>query len=254
MAEIVGGFLFPHDPLITAEPDAAPKEQQEAVARAFQHIRRRVREVGADTVIVIGDDHYTMFGPHCIPQALIVIGDAAGPCEPWVGFPKEAFRINQPLAGHIMNYGLDNGVDWAVAKSIDLDHSTAMPIHMCVQDRADVSVIPVIVNSGVAPLIRSKRCFEIGRSMREAVLAWKGADRVAIFGTGGLSHWPGMAQIGRVNPEWDHMVINHVKTNNVEALIALSDEEIIANSGNGGLEMKNSGSSRWASWATSRPN
>jgi protocatechuate 4,5-dioxygenase beta chain len=239
MAKIVGGFLFPHDPLITAQPDAAPAEKREAVAKAFRRIRTRVREMGADTVIVVGDDHYTMFGPHCIPQALIVIGDAAGPCEPWVGFPKESFRINEPLATHIMNYGLDHGVDWAVAKSIDLDHSTSMPIHMCVQDQPDISVIPVIVNSGVAPLIRSKRCLQIGRSMREAVLSWKGADRVAIFGTGGISHWPGMAQIGRVNPQWDRMIIDHVRNNDLQALVALTDEEIMEHSGNGGLEIKN---------------
>jgi protocatechuate 4,5-dioxygenase beta chain len=239
MAEIVAGFLFPHDPLITAQPDAAPKGKREAVTKAFQRIRARVQEVRADTVIVIGDDHYTMFGPHCIPQALIVIGDAAGPCEPWVGFPKESFRVNQPLAMHIMNYGLDTGVDWAVAKSIDLDHSTSMPIHMCVQDQPGISVIPVIVNSGVAPIIRSERCLQIGRSMREAVRGWDGADRVAIFGTGGISHWPGMAQIGRVNPEWDMKIIDHVRNNNLEALLALSDDEILEHSGNGGLEIKN---------------
>lgn len=239
MAQIVGGFLFPHDPLIVASPDAAPQESKDAVAKAFAQIRQRVQELRADTVIVIGDDHYTMFGPDCIPQALIVIGDAEGPCEPWLGYPKVPFRINQGLAQHIMNYGMDNGVDWAIAKSIDLDHSTSMPIHMCIQDQKQISVIPVIVNSGVAPLIRSKRCYEIGKSMREAVKSWKGSERVVIFGTGGMSHWPGMAQLGRVNEEWDRMIIEHIEKNNVDALLAITDEEMLEKSGNGGLEIKN---------------
>ena len=239
MAQIVGGFLFPHDPLITAAPDAAPQEQLDAVNRAFERIRNRLDELAVDTVIVVGDDHYTVFGPNCLPRCLIVIGDAAGPIEPWVGLPTEPFRVNQPLAQHIMQYGFDNGVDWAISKNITLDHSTALPIHLCVQKKEHISTIPVLVNCGVEPLISNKRCFEIGRSIRAAVDSWQGNERVAVFGTGGISHWVGMAQMGRVNVEWDQMIIDAVQHGDVDKLMALSDEEILEQSGNGGLEIKN---------------
>jgi len=239
MAQIVGGFLFPHDPLITADPNAAPKEQGDAVRKAFGHIVKRLEELEADTVIVVGDDHFTVFGPHCLPRYLIVIGDASGPVEPWVGLPRKSFRINQPLARHIMQHGFDNGVDWAIAREITLDHSTALPIHLCFQDNPNINAIPVLVNSAVEPLITNKRCYEIGRSMREAVLAWNGAERVAIFGTGGISHWVGMADMGRVNVEWDKMIIKAVENGDVDTMLRLSDAEIIAQSGNGGLEIKN---------------
>lgn len=239
MAQIVGGFLFPHDPLITAAPDAPPAEQQAAIKRAFGHIRDRLDELAVDSVIVVGDDHYTAFGPHCLPRCLIVIGDARGPVEPWVGLPEAAFRVNQPLAQHIMQHGFDTGVDWAVSKSITLDHSTSLPIHLCIQDKPDISAVPVMVNAGVEPLISNRRCLEIGQSMREAVISWPGAERVAIFGTGGISHWVGMAEMGRVNEEWDRMIIDAVAQGDVATLLSLSDEEIIERSGNGGLEIKN---------------
>jgi len=239
MAQIVGGFLMPHDPLFTSAPDTPPKEQRDAVMNAFAHVNKRLKELQVDTVIVIGDDHFTVFGPHCLPRCLIVIGDASGPIEPWVGLPNEQFRINQPLAQHIMNYGFDNGVDWAVSKSITLDHSISLPIHLCFQKEENISAIPVMVNAGVEPLISNKRCFEIGKSMRDAVLAWEGNERVAIFGTGGISHWVGMPDMGRVNEEWDHMVMKAVEEGDTETLVNLSDAEIIEQSGNGGLEIKN---------------
>ena len=239
MARIVGGFLFPHDPLITAEPKSPPEEQQVAIKNAFGRIRSRLAELDVDTAIVVGDDHYTVFGPQCLPRCLIAIGDASGPAEPWVGLPQEPFRINQALAQHILDYGFDNGVDWAVAKSITLDHSTSLPIHLCIQDNPKISAIPVLVNSGVEPLISNKRCFEIGRSMREAVLSWNGSERVAIFGTGGISHWVGMADMGKVNVEWDRMIIEAVQNGDTDTLLRLSDAEIIEKSGNGGLEIKN---------------
>jgi protocatechuate 4,5-dioxygenase beta chain len=239
MAQIAGGFLLPHDPLIAAEPDAPSKQQGDAVRNAFKHVARRLEEIEADTVIVVGDDHYTVFGPQCLPRYLIAIGDAAGPIEPWVGLPQQPFRVNQTLAQHIMHHGFDNGVDWAVAKSITLDHSTALPIHFCIQDKPAVSVVPVLINSGVEPLIPNRRCHELGKQLRAAVEAWDGPERVAILGTGGISHWVGMKDMGRVNPEWDEMIMAAVERGDAEAIIALSDEEIIRESGNGGLEIKN---------------
>jgi protocatechuate 4,5-dioxygenase beta chain len=201
MAKIVGGFLLPHDPLVTASPEAPSKEQGDAVRGGFSHVARRLEELEADTVIVVGDDHYTVFGPHCLPRYLIAIGDAAGPIEPWVGLPQQPFRINQTLARHIMLHGL--------------------------------------INSGVEPLISNRRCHQLGQQLRAAVEAWQGSERVAILGTGGISHWVGMKEMGRVNVEWDKMIMAAVERGDAEAIIALSDEEIIRESGNGGLEIKN---------------
>ena len=239
MAEIVGGFLLPHDPLIAAEPDAPSKEQSDAVLQAFETVSGRLAELAVDTVIVVGDDHYTVFGPHCIPRALISIGAAEGPVEPWLGLPRESIKTNSDLARHIMQFGFDNGLDWAVAKDITLDHSTAVPIHYCLRPQANISAIPVYVNSGVEPLISSQRCYEIGQIMRDAVTTWSGSERVAIFGTGGLSHWVGMARMGDINVDWDQTVLDAVARGDVQKLIAMTDGDIIEQAGNGALEIKN---------------
>ena len=63
MAQIVGGFVMPHDPLITGNPEIADQNQVEKVNAAFARVVERVKELKADTAIVIGDDHFTMFGP-----------------------------------------------------------------------------------------------------------------------------------------------------------------------------------------------
>lgn len=239
MAEIVGGFLLPHDPLIASAPDAPSAEQKNAVMEAFTTVSQRIAELRVDTVIVVGDDHYTVFGPHCIPRALIAIGDIEGPMEPWLGLPRLPFQNNQPLAQHIMQYGFDNGLDWAIAKDITLDHSTSIPIHYTLSKHSDVKTIPVYVNCGVEPVISSRRCYEIGQTMRDAVNSWQGSERVAIFGTGGLSHWVGMPQMGDINVEWDQTVLEAVRLGDVEQLIAMTDVDVLEQSGNGALEIKN---------------
>ena len=239
MSEVVGGFLMPHDPLIAAAPDAAKPEQRDAVMEAFAYIARRLDELQVDTVVAIGDDHYTVFDPHCIPRCLVAIGDVDGPIEPWVGIPKAPVKTDPELAQHIMQTGFDNGVDWAVAKSLTIDHSVMIPIHYAVRPNPGIATVPIYVNAGVAPLISNQRAHQIGQVVRQALDNWTEPRRIAIFGTGGISHWVGMAEMGRVNVEWDNEILTYIEQGNVQALLDLDDGEIIENGGNGALELKN---------------
>ncbi|MFM0415720.1 MULTISPECIES: DODA-type extradiol aromatic ring-opening family dioxygenase [Paraburkholderia] len=239
MAKIVGGFMMPHDPLIPATPTAPPAAQREICMHAYAIIVERLRALQVDTVVVIADDHYTLNGPYCIPMAMIGIGDIEGPYEPWLGIPRAQIENNRPLAHHIMQYGLEYGIDWAVSKSLVLDHSATVPIHYAVRPVKGMRAIPVYLNTGIEPFITSWRAHEIGRVIGDAVANWQGDERVAIYGTGGLSHWPGMAEMGAINEGWDRKIMKLVAQGDVESLIALSDEEILRDGGNGGIEIKN---------------
>ena len=239
MANLVGGFLMPHVPLITAAKDMAPPDQAKVVYDAFGSIAQRLRELKADTAIIIGDDHYTLFGPHCIPRCLIGIGDVEGPIEPWLGIPQGPIANNAPLARHIMERGFDDGIDWSFASSLTVDHAVGIPYHLVVREVPGVRTIPVYLNAGVAPVISSRRAYQIGQSIGRAVQSWKGDERVVIFGTGGISHWVGAAQMGRVNPDYDQKILAMAAQGDVDGLMALPDAEILSEAGNGCLEIKN---------------
>ncbi|HET9821400.1 MAG TPA: hypothetical protein VFQ16_06205, partial [Burkholderiaceae bacterium] len=229
---------MPHDPLITGNPDIADAGQVERVNAAFARVVDRVKELKADTAIVIGDDHFTMFGPHCLPQYLIGIGDVEGPEENWLRFDRYTVPNNTALAEHIMNYGFANGFDWAVAKSLVLDHGTMIPIHMAATP-AGVRTIPIYTAAGVTPLLRTKRAKQLGQMIGEAVAAFPGNDRVVVYGTGGISHWVGTAEMGRVNVEFDQLVLGMVERGDVDGLVNLSDEYVLEHGGNGALEIRN---------------
>jgi protocatechuate 4,5-dioxygenase beta chain len=239
MATIVGGFCLPHDPLITGNPEFADPKQAANVMAAYADIGRRVEELDADTVIVIGDDHYVLFGPGCVPQMLIAIGELEGPLEPWLRIERGVVPNNTALAEHIMKTGFDKGFDWAVAKTLTLDHSTMVPIHLTLRGNPKVRVIPIYLSSGVTPIIRAERAFAVGKLIREAVESWPGNERVIVYGTGGISHWVGSKEMGRVNEEFDHQVLSMVERGDIESLLAMDDEYILQNGGNGALEIRN---------------
>ena len=64
-------------------------------------------------------------------------------------------------------------------------------------------------------------------------------ERVALLATGGISHWVGTPQTGRINPEWDHWVLDHVTRADLEPLLRLTHDEIERDGGNGGQEIRN---------------
>ena len=239
MAEIVGGFLMPHNPMLAMGRGMADPAQEKAVFEAFAAISDRVRALRADTVIVIGDDHYTNFGPHCIPSYLIGIGDVDGPVEPFLGIERTPIENNVPLANHILKTGYEGGVDWSFAKALTVDHSVAIPWNLAVRTVPGLKMIPVYLNAGVAPLLPSRRAYQIGQSIRQAVDSWAGNERVVVYGTGGISHWVGSTGMGRVNAELDHRILDLCKAGDVDGLIAMPDETVEAEGGNGCLEIKN---------------
>ncbi len=239
MAEIVGGFLMPHNPMLTVAPNAADPSKTRTIFDAFATISERVKALRADTVIVIGDDHYTNFGPHCIPACLIAIGDVDGPVEPFLNIERGAIENNAALATHILETGYEQGIDWSFAKSLTVDHSVAIPYHLAVRTVPGLKTIPVYLNAAVAPLLRSRRAYQIGESIGRAVRSWPGDERVVVYGTGGISHWVGSVGMGRINEAFDQQVLEMFSKGDIEGLIGLSDETILAEGGDGCLEIKN---------------
>lgn len=239
MAELVGGFVIPHVPLIASNADAPPPAQRANVMNAFATVAGRLRELEVDTVIVIGSEHCSLFGSECLPPCFIGIGDIQGPMEEWLGIARKDLAGHPQLARHIVDHGMDNGIDWSVARNLTVDHAMMIPHHFVVGHVPGARIIPIYLNAGVAPAIRAPRAARIGASIAQAVASWPGPERVAILGTGGLSHWVGMAQMGAVNADWDRSIIALIEAGDLDSLIAMSDPAIEAAAGNGALEIKN---------------
>jgi protocatechuate 4,5-dioxygenase beta chain len=240
MAEIVGGFILPHEPGIFYMPEAKWTDGQRRVLAAYQRIRTRIGELRATTVIVVGADHYVLFGPGCLPSYLIGVGDVSGPYEKFPGLGQGDIPNNEALAQHVAEYGRDHGFDWAVAKSLRVDHSIGVPARVCALPNEGVKgVVPIYLASGVAPLIRARRAFELGGLIRHAVQAWPADERVVVIGSGGISHWVGLPEMGKVNEDFDRKILDCVVRGDADGIIAIPDAEILATAGNGALEIRN---------------
>jgi len=240
MGAVVGGFLLPHEPGLFIKPPEVRDDSERRVHAAYDRIRARIGELKATTVVIVGADHYVLFGPECLPAFLIGVGDVSGPYEKFPGMATGAIADNRALAGHILQHGRDNGFDWAAAKSLRVDHSIGAPARLCALPNDSVAgIVPVYLASGVAPFISLRRAHQVGGAIRAAVEAADDDERVVIIGSGGISHWVGLAEMGRVNPEFDRKILDCVVAGDAEGMLGLTDAEILRQAGNGGMEIRN---------------
>jgi len=240
MAHIAGGFILPHEPGIFYMPEDKWTDGQRRVRAAYDAIGRRIGELEATTVVVVGADHYVLFGPGCLPSYLIGTGDVSGPYERFPGISQGEIPNNRALAQHIAAFGRDHGFDWAVAKSLRVDHSIGVPARLCALPNPRVkAVVPVYLASGVEPMIPMRRAHALGGQIRAAIEAWPHDERVVVIGSGGISHWVGLAEMGKVNEEFDRWVLDCVTRGDPEPMMRLSDAEVFERGGNGAYEIRN---------------
>lgn len=244
MGKIVGGFWMPHDSVMFVAPEAPPLEQRDRVLGLYEACARRLAELEATAVIIVGCDHYILFGTHCLPRYLIGTGDVDGPIDRLPGLNREVVGNHEVLAGHIVAHGEGQGIDWSVARSFTVDHSFSIPHQLVVRPAERLMgrrlpSIPVYLACGVDPFIRFERAADLGRQIRAAVETFDADERVAIIGSGGISHWVGTAESGRVNEDFDREVLAIGERGDLAALCGYRDEEILERGGNGAMEIRN---------------
>jgi protocatechuate 4,5-dioxygenase beta chain len=244
MGKIVGGFWMPHDPVMFVAPQAPEQRQRDAVWGAFDQCAQRLAELAPTSVIIVGCDHYILFGTHCLPRYVIGTGDVDGPIDRLPGLERGTVLNQEKLAGHIVEHGEVMGIDWTVARSFTVDHSFSIPYQLVVKPAQtilgyELPSIPVYLACGVDPYISLKRAADLGRQIRAAVEAFDADERVVIIGSGGISHWVGTAEMGRVAEDFDREILALGVSGDLQALCAYSDEEILRRAGNGAMEIRN---------------
>ncbi|MBJ9974181.1 protocatechuate 3,4-dioxygenase [Pseudomonas sp. S75] len=244
MGKIVGGFWMPHDPVMFVAPNAPPEPQREAVWDAYNQCAERLAALQPTSVIIVGCDHYILFGTHCLPRYVIGTGDVDGPIDRLPGLAREQVPNHQRLAGHIVEHAQAQGIDWTVARSFTVDHSFSIPHQLVVKPAQallgrELPTIPVYLACGVDPYITLPRAADLGRQIRAAVESFAEHERVVIIGSGGISHWVGTVEMGLVAEDFDQEILRHGINGDLQALCAYSDAEILRRAGNGAMEIRN---------------
>jgi len=99
----------------------------------------------------------------------------------------------------------------------------------------DIPLVPIHMNCIVPPVPTPERCYEVGQTVAEIVRTCRPAgERVAIMGTGGLSHDPGGPKYFYVDEDFDRWFLGILAEGKPEKVLQEVTLERLAAAGDGG--------------------
>ena len=226
-----------HAPGITGRKHLADPEVRDAFYAAFDGMRADLEASGAEAVIVVAAEHFANFFMNNMPSFAIGMADFYdGPIEDpgWLGIDKFRAPGNRDLSARLITEVMQT-VDVAYAEEWLFDHGIAVPLHFLTPD-FDMPVVPVNINCQGPPLAPLHRAWALGDALRRAVDVVP--EKIAIVGTGGISHWPATPDSGKINDAWDHDFMDRWCRNDRDALLDYDDVSVYTDAGQGGFEIR----------------
>ena len=239
MAELVGIFAASHGPIIARNWETMPRAHRDKLAAAFDEIGRRLKAAKPDLLVVVSPDHWVNFFINNLPAVCIGIGDEHdGPPEPFMQkvYPHPVLKGHAAFGMHLLQTALDNDFEPALSHRLRLDHGSCIPLWRAGVP-PDLPLVPILVNDLEAPMPSIRRCLAWGRLLRRAVESYPEPLRVAVLGTGGLSHSIGEATMGWIDEEFDHACIKAFENGEEQALDDFLTKAL-PQTGNGAHEMR----------------
>src|SRR2546426_11236243 len=222
--------------------DVCSSHLRERLYAGFHEMRRRLAAARPDLLVMFVNDHLQNFPYSNLPAFCVGLVDAYDAPSPGgstlMRIPPRPLRGAPQWSMALLEAGLAGGFDFAYSYEIESWDELAVPLHFLTPD-GDIPVATVYTNCAAPPLPMLRRCHDMGAFVGRFARSHPGASRVAFVATGGISHWVGTPETGRINPQWDHWVIDHIERGDVEPLLGLTWEQIERDGGNGGQEIRN---------------
>ena len=237
MSLVYAGFVS-HAPGITGRAHMVENtEARDALYAALEKQREEIHASGAEALVVIAAEHFANFFMNNMPAFCIGVGEKhEGPIEDpeWLKIPKTEIPGAPQLALNLTKRIMQH-VDVAYAEEWKCDHGIMVPLHFLTPEY-DLPIIPVNINCQGPPLTPLHRAWAFGEALR--VACDEAPQKIAVIGTGGISHWPATPDSGKINEAWDREFLERIAAHDKAALLAYSDEETYRDGGQGGFEIR----------------
>jgi 2,3-dihydroxyphenylpropionate 1,2-dioxygenase len=197
-------------------------------------VRSRLDAAWPDVLVVVSPEHWANFFLDNMPSFCIGIADEfSGPTdEKFVNIPRRSVRGNARLARALLE-GIAEDVDLSTSQELAFDHGVMLPLRLL---RTELPVIPIIVNCLAGRPAPLHRCHVLGVALRRTIDRWP--ERVALLGTGGLSHWPAMPESGQIGIDFDRRFLDAFLNGRIESFLRYPKEKLEAEAGPGGHEIR----------------
>lgn len=240
MARLVMAAATPHNPLLwRAMVDPLPDDLVR-VAGNFALIADEMKRVGVEVIVAVGSDHVRQFFADLAPAFVV------GKAERYHGvFENEVRAFGMPyveVTGH-RELGdlvagrevLPDGLDLAVSHEWRLDHGFVLPL-LYLTPGLDLPVLPIHVNTMLAPLPGPQRFAALGRHLRRVIESWSADVNVMLLTSGHMATDIGGPRLflggGSPDPDFDAEAVGWMRDGDLDAAIAGCRYDRVSKAGN----------------------
>lgn len=248
MGELVAAVGVPHHPNF---PALATEETMFAreLNRLYGDVATLLRSAAPDVLVIVSSDHLNHYFAEMPTFGIGIAEETVGPCDR-PDSPSYKISVDAHLAGHILRETVTDGFDVARSYEFGLDHSFVVPYHFLAAD-LDVDIVPVFVNGLLPPVPSAQRCFDIGRSIREAIESAEDGRRAAVVASGSVSldlggvhdgpadQHPALRYDGIPNSQWVDEVVEQLSVGASTELVTSATTAKMASAGNIAAEFLN---------------
>ena len=180
------------------------RQKYAACQEALKTLAEVLDRTAPDVIVIVGDDHREVFSAEHMPAFDIHWADQIY-APPFVGGATDnggkqfaagaegdhLYPGDPALAQHLIASLVHDEFDVAHSRTLSsygLGHAFDFVCRRIMLERP-TPIVPVLLNTYYPPnQPTTRRCFALGRALRRAIDSWPSDKRVAIIGTGGLTH------------------------------------------------------------------
>lgn len=240
----------PVHPRVGEESPEAREARYQNIRDGFNFFDAQLRQKKPDCVILVGDDQDENFREDNLPQIAVYTGSTVWTNERGPNGTRERGRLYQchpEFARELLNGLVERDFDMASCSFFPndelLSHAHSPILRRVVPD-ADIPVVPVFLNAIHVPAISPGRCYRLGQAVREIVGLSTSVQTVAVYASGGLSHFTagypwkhyrGSFTLGSISEEFDRKAVDAMRRGEGDKLVALTSQDLLDN---GAVEMR----------------
>lgn len=242
MAEIIWGLATSHVPSIGAamDNDKTHDDYWSPLFDGYAPAREWMAEHTPDVILVVYNDHANAIDLDMMPTFAVGTADVFPVAdEGWGPRPVPTVYGHPALATHLVESLVDQEFDITVANQLSVDHGLTVPLSVYRPEPGEAwpcPVIPILVNVLQYPQPTAKRCYALGEAIGRAIASYPEDIKVAVFGTGGMSHQLAGERAGLINEPFDRMFLEKIE-NDPLTLTQISREEYVREAGSEGIEL-----------------
>jgi hypothetical protein len=141
------------------------------------------------------------------------------------------YKANTDLSVRLLKGLLERDFDLPFTSDGTMDGEEVLTTNF-LNPQADKKIMLLFTNGYVPPLPWPKRCYKLGKAIRD--ILDEVDDRVLVLATGGMSHYPGTPLYGHVDEAFDRKVLDILASGKGSRLSKFTPDDLMQ-SGNGEL-------------------